>query len=88
MADPTALARGGIQTLKGESLPGGGPPWPPCRHQGASSPQGPSRMAEQSPRQPLLPAVGKSHMRALSRPSKAELQGRTRAPGGSVDSKM
>lgn len=78
------------QILKGESLPAGGLPGSSHRHHGASRLQGPSKVAEQSPRLPLLPAVRESYIQALSRPSTAELQdqGRTKALGGSMDSNI
>lgn len=50
MADPSALARGRIQTLKGESLPAGGPPCSPCRHHRASGPQGPPEDGRAKPK--------------------------------------
>lgn len=42
------------------------------------------------PKAALLPAIGESHVRALSRPSIAELQnqGRTKALGWGMDSNM
>lgn len=46
MAGPSALARGRIQILEGESLTVRGPPGSSCRY------QGPSKVAEQSPGQP------------------------------------
>lgn len=48
MASPSALARGRIQTLKGQSLPARGVPCSSCRHHGDPRPQGPLGVAEQS----------------------------------------
>lgn len=88
MADPSALARGRIQMLEEQSLPVGDPPGSSCRYHGASRLQSPSKVAGQSPGQPLLPAVGKSYIQALSCTSTAELQGRTKALGGGTDLTM
>lgn len=89
MTDPSALARGRIQTLEEESLPAGGPPDSSCRHHGASRPQGPRGWQSKAQGSPCFQYRKTAHLVwALSHPSTAELRGRTTALAGSMDSNM